>query len=82
VSATAADLRVGAQVLDQQGAVVGTIETADASGAVLNTGTARGRLAVNSFGRNNRGLVISMTKAQLEAAIRAATPAASTTPGT
>jgi hypothetical protein len=69
------------QVRDQQGGLVGTVETADATGAVVNTGTAKGRLALNSFGRNSQGLVIAMSKAQLEAAIRAATPSAAATPG-
>lgn len=72
--ATAADLRAGVQVHDQQGSLVGTIESADAASAVVSTGTARGRLALASFGRNSQGLVISMTKAQLEAAITAARP--------
>lgn len=73
-AATAADLRAGVQVRDQQGALVGTIESADAASAVVNTGTARGRLALASFGLNRQGLVISMTKAQLEAAVAAARP--------
>lgn len=66
--ATAADLRSGATVHDTQGGTVGTIESADASGAVINTGTARARLPLTSFARNDTGLVISMTRAQLEAA--------------
>jgi hypothetical protein len=74
--ATAADIRAGVQVHDQQGGAVGTIESADAATAVVNTGTARARLALNSFGRNSAGLVISMTKAQLEAAVAAARPGA------
>jgi hypothetical protein len=80
VNATAVDLRAGAQVHDPHGALVGTIESPDASGAIVNTGTARGRLALSSFGRNSQGLVIAMTKAQLEAAIAAAAPSAATTP--
>jgi hypothetical protein len=68
--ATAADLRAGATVHDTQGGTVGTIESADASGAVINTGAARARLPLTSFARNDSGLVISMTKAQLEAAAR------------
>lgn len=68
--ATAADLRSGATVRDTQGGTVGTIESADASGAVVNTGAARARLPLTSFARNDSGLVISMTKAQLEAAAR------------
>jgi hypothetical protein len=72
--ATAADLRTGATVHDTQGGTVGTIESADASGAVVNTGTARARLPVSSFARDSSGLVIAMTKAQLEAAAQPQTP--------
>jgi hypothetical protein len=70
--ATAADLRAGVQVRDQSGGIVGTLESPDASGAVINTGTARARLATSAFGRSSQGLVIAMTKAQVEAAVAAA----------
>jgi hypothetical protein len=69
--ATAADLRVGASVQDSQGGAVGTIESVDAEGAVVSTGSARAKMPVSSFGRNANGLVISMTKAELEAAVSA-----------
>lgn len=72
--ATAADLRAGVQVHDQSGALVGTVESADAAGAVVSTGTTKARLALASFGRNSQGLVIAMTRAQFEAAALAATP--------
>ncbi len=69
--ATAADLRVGTAVQDPQGGAVGTIESVDAEGAVVTTGSARAKMPVSSFGRNANGLVISMTKAELEAAVSA-----------
>jgi hypothetical protein len=70
--ATAADLRAGIQVRDQSGALVGTVESADAAGAVVTTGTARARLPLSSFGSSSQGLVIAMNKAQFEAAVAAA----------
>jgi hypothetical protein len=73
-AATAADLHTGVQVRDQAGGVVGTIETADASGAVVSTGTVRARLPLTSFGANGQALVISMTRGQLEAAAAQAQP--------
>jgi preprotein translocase subunit YajC len=73
-AATAADLRAGAAVVDTQGGAVGTIESVDAEGAVVSTGTVRAKLPLSSFGRNDRGLVISLTRAQLEAAASAQTP--------
>jgi hypothetical protein len=72
--ATASDIRSGVQVRDTSGAMVGTVESVDATGAVVATGTVRAKLPLNSFGRNAQGLVISLTRAQLEAAAQAATP--------
>ena len=72
--ATAADLRAGVQVRDSSGGVVGTVESADATGAVVSTGRVRARLALASFGANGQALVISMTRAQLEAAASQAAP--------
>jgi preprotein translocase subunit YajC len=66
-AATAADVKAGATVVDQQGGTVGTIESVDANGAVISTGKARVQIPVTSFAKNERGLVISLTKAQLEA---------------
>lgn len=74
VLATAADIRTGIQVVDQTGGAVGTIESVDATGAVVATGTVRAKLPLTSFGRNNQGLVISLTRAQLEAAAQQAAP--------
>jgi len=74
VLATAADIRTGIQVHDQAGGPVGTIESVDATGAVVATGTVRAKLPLTSFGRNNQGLVISLTRAQLEAAAQQAQP--------
>ena len=72
--ATAADIRAGAPVLDPQGGTVGTIESVAADGAVVATGTARARIPLASFGKSDRGLVISVTRAQLEAAVSAQSP--------
>jgi hypothetical protein len=73
--AAQADFRAGANVVDQAGGAVGTIESADASGAVVATGTVRAKLPLASFGRSTQGLVIAMTKVQLEAAVAAQSPA-------
>jgi hypothetical protein len=55
-------------VFDQKGGVVGKIESVSAKGAVVSTGKARAEIPVASFGKNDKGLVISMTKAEIEAA--------------
>ena len=71
---TLSDVREGSTVHDTQGGVVGTIESVDENGAVVSTGRARARLPFSSFGKNARGLVISLSRAQLEAAVAARTP--------
>lgn len=68
-AAVAADLVVGARVLDGQGQPVGTIETADATGAVVTTGNARGRLNLDAFFKDDRGLLIGYTRTQFEALV-------------
>ena len=64
--AAAADLVVGAQVMDQNGQPVGTILEADATGAVVDTGNARGRMNLDAFYKNERGLMIGYSRAQFE----------------
>ncbi len=70
--ATAADVTAGAQVRDTAGAPVGTVETVDADSAVVSTGSVRADIPIASFGHNGQGLVLAMTREQLEAAARAA----------
>ncbi len=73
-AATAADVTAGKSVMDTAGAMVGTIEKVDANGAVISTGTARVQIPVTSFAKNDRGLVISASKAELEAAAKTSSP--------
>ncbi|MCB2046961.1 MAG: hypothetical protein KDE32_01895 [Novosphingobium sp.] len=65
-------LAVGATVSGPEGAEVGTIEKMAGGNVVIFTGTNRATLPATAFGRNDKGLVISMTKAQLDAAVAAA----------
>lgn len=67
IAVTVADVKAGAMVHDTAGGMVGTVETADASGAVIATGKSRVKIPIESLGKNNKGLVIAMTKAQLDA---------------
>lgn len=70
VAATQADFKAGSTVLDAKGATVGTIEKVTAAGAVVSTGTVRAEIPLASFGKSDKGLVIAMTKAELEAAAK------------
>jgi hypothetical protein len=67
-AATAADVKAGVPVFDKNGGVVGKVESVSAKGAVVSTGKARAEIPVSSFGKNDKGLVMSMSKTELEAA--------------
>lgn len=69
-AATAAEIKTGATVNDQKGGEVGKVESVDAEGVVVSTGTVRAKIPASSFGISEKGLVISMTRAELEAAAK------------
>jgi hypothetical protein len=72
-SATAtATPTVGAKVFDPQGGEVGAIEKVEGANAVVYTGTKRATLPLTAFAKNDKGLLISMTQAQLNSAVAAA----------
>jgi hypothetical protein len=70
-AATAADVKAGLNVYDQQGQLVGTISSVSGKNAVVNTGKTRAQIPISSFAKGDKGLTIGMTKAQLEAAAKA-----------
>lgn len=73
-AATAADVKSGVEVYDQKGGRVGKVESVSAKGAVINTGTARASIPVSSFAKNDKGLVLAMTKTELETAAKKKSP--------
>ena len=73
-AATAADVKAGVAVFDQKGGEVGKVESVSSKGAVVSTGKARAEVPVSSLGKSDKGLVIGMTKAELEAASAKSTP--------
>jgi hypothetical protein len=58
----------GATVYDTDGNIVGKVVSVDSKGAVVTTGTARATIALSGFSNGARGLTISRTKDQIEAA--------------
>jgi hypothetical protein len=68
--ATAADIKTGATVYDLNGGTVGTVESSDAVGVVVSTGTVRAKLGLSGFGVGDKGLTIAMTRAELDAAAK------------
>ena len=65
--AKAADVKKGAAVSDQKGGTVGKVDSVDAEGVVISTGSVRAKVPLSSFGVGEKGLVIGATKAELEA---------------
>lgn len=82
------NVTVGAPVLDAAGGAVGTVSAVTGGAAVVDTGTVKAGIPVASFAQSDKGLHISMTKAELEAAAKGAQAGAqeqlmaSLTPGT
>jgi preprotein translocase subunit YajC len=70
--AAAANVTVGATVSDTTGGAVGTIESVSGGNAVLSTGKVKAQIPVSSFAQGPNGLIIGITKADLDA--KAATP--------
>lgn len=65
--ATEADIKAGVSVYDEKGGIVGKVESVSPKGAVVNTGDAKAEIALSSFGKNDQGLVVSVTKAEIDA---------------
>jgi hypothetical protein len=72
-ASTAANVTVGASVVDTKGQPVGTIESVNGANAVLSTGTAKAAIPVSSFAKGPNGLVVGISKADLEAQVAQAT---------
>jgi hypothetical protein len=74
-AATADDVKAGVSVYDQSGALVGKVDSVKGDGAVVNTGKARAEIPLASFGKNEKGLVVSISKADLDAQAKTKTKA-------
>lgn len=68
-AAQSATAKAGDTVYDQAGEVVGTVEKVEGANFVISTGTNRATLALNTLASGPKGLVIGVTKAQLDEAI-------------
>ena len=79
-SATA-NVTAGATVVDTTGAPVGTIESVSGGNAVLSTGAVKAAIPVSSFAKGANGLVVGITKADLEAKVQAGTKPTEITAG-
>ncbi len=75
-AAAPAAIAQGATVYDQSGAVVGTVTALDGQFATLSTARSKVKLPLSSFGTSDKGPLLGMTAAQVDAAASAAAPAA------
>jgi len=64
--AAAADLTVGAQIADNKGIEIGYIKAVDPDGVVVATAAGQVKVPSDAFGRNTKGLLIGMTKADFD----------------
>jgi len=69
VPAAPADIVAGSALTDSKGQPIGTVESVDAEGAVVASGTSRIRLRLDAFGKNKNGLLLGITKAEFDAAV-------------
>jgi len=71
-AATAADVKKGVVVHDAKGGRIGTVESVSGKDAVVSTGTARASIPISSFAKDDKGLVLATTKADIDAQAKAA----------
>lgn len=69
VPAKPEEVIAGAELRDPRGAVVGRIESVSVGSAVVVTAVGKVELPLDAFGMNNKGLLISMSKADFEKAV-------------
>jgi len=69
-AATAVDVKSGVAVYDQSGALVGKVDSVRGKNAVVSAGSVKAQVPISSFAKNDKGLVIAMTKAEIEAAAK------------
>lgn len=70
--AKAEELKVGADILDSQGADVGYIKAIDPDGVVVSTVGGQVKVPADAFGMNKKGLLIGMKKADFDKLVASA----------
>lgn len=61
VPATVADITAGAALRDIKGVPVGTVASVDADGVVVDTGETKIKVPLIAFGKDDEGLLLSIT---------------------
>jgi hypothetical protein len=73
VPATAADIVAGAEVRDAKGVPVGKVQSIDAEGVIVATSASPIRVPLEAFGKNSKGLLLGITKAEFDTLVANAT---------
>jgi hypothetical protein len=73
--ANAAEIAIGSQVRDKRGKPVGAVEGVEADGAVVVTAAGKVKVPLEAFGKDDKGLVIGITKAEFDKLVASATAA-------
>jgi len=66
VPAKPSDVTVGSEVRDSKGVVLGKIESASMSAAVVVAEAGKVEVPLEAFGKNNKGLLLALTKADFD----------------
>ena len=64
VPAMAADIKAGSPLRDSKGAPIGTVQSVDADGVVVDTGQTKIKVPVVAFGKDDAGLLLGITAAR------------------
>ncbi len=75
VAATAAEIIPGSDVSDSRGKPVGKVESVSADGAVVVAAGGKVMVPLGAFGKNKKGLLLSITKSEFDAAVASAVSA-------
>ncbi|RYD89430.1 MAG: hypothetical protein EOP61_31665 [Sphingomonadales bacterium] len=65
-------MTIGSEIRDSKGAVLGKVDSVSMSAAVVAAEGGKVEVPLESFGKNNKGLLLSLTKAEFDAAVAAA----------
>jgi hypothetical protein len=72
VAAKPGDVAVGAGIRDSKGVELGTVESVSMASAVVATADGKVEVPLEAFGKDSKGLVFGMTKADFDAQVKAA----------
>jgi hypothetical protein len=72
-AAAAAEIVIGSPVRDKKGKPVGSVEFVESDGAVVVTGAGKVKVPLEAFGKDQKGLVIGISKADFDKLVTAAT---------